>query len=317
MKWISFFSLFCATFYVGATSNCPQTIDVDTSPVEGLLGTMLQVLLDRLDDMERKLSELQTELREHREEVERNRIPDCVSPTSATPPPDSTTPTTLTTTSTTQSTVTKPPNYVSCKNAPANVSGVYLIRINDTSAPFKVYCEMESFDGGWIVVQHRFDGTVDFFRRWFDYRNGFGEVDKEFWLGLEHIHQLTTVRAHEIVIEMKDFSGNYGYARYNAFQVGDENEQYILKTLGSYNGTAGDSLVQHKGRMFSTKDRDNDESPLIWASICESGWWHGVNDAYSNLNGRYVVTNVLKSNFWISFKEYRGMRFTRMMIREV
>ncbi|XP_050092908.1 fibrinogen-like protein A [Anopheles aquasalis] len=291
---------------------------IDTSPLEGLLGTMLEVLLDKFDDMERKLSELQIELKEHREEVERNRIPDCVSPTSATPPLDSTT-TTPTTTTTTQSTVTDPQIYASCKDAPTNVSGVYLIRINDTSAPFKVYCEMESFEGGWIVFQHRFDGSINFYRNWDQYRDGFGEVDSEFWLGLEHIHQLTTARAHEIVIEMKDFEGNYGYARYNGFQVGSESEQYRLENVGSYSGTAGDSMTNlNKKAQFSTKDRDNDGyQSTHYAAYYAGGWWY-TSGTYSNLNGLYKDDSTVKSMFWIQFKnDHRGMRFTRMMIREL
>ncbi|XP_050093054.1 angiopoietin-related protein 1-like [Anopheles aquasalis] len=142
------------------------------------------------------------------------------------------------------------PAYSSCKNASCNVTGVYLISVNNASAPFQVYCEQEKLGGGWIVVQHRFDGSVDFYRNWTQYRDGFGELDKEFWLSLERIHQITTARAHELIIEMKDFEGNYGYARYSAYEVGSESEEYELKNLGSYRGTAGDSLAYHKWMKF-------------------------------------------------------------------
>ncbi|XP_049548206.1 angiopoietin-related protein 1-like [Anopheles darlingi] len=205
-----------------------------------------------------------------------SRIPDCVSPTS--PPLDTTTPTTPPTTTTTQPTVTEPPTYASCKDAPANASGVYVIRISNDSAPFKVYCEMEKFGGGWVVVQHRFDGSIDFNRNWVEYREGFGNLDKEFWLGLEYIHQLTTAHTHELMVEVTDFSGNYGYTRYNAFQIGSESEQYILKTVGSYNGTAGNSLIQQKGSMFSTRDRDNDEGSKNWADFCQGAWWYAFEE---------------------------------------
>ncbi|XP_035795006.1 angiopoietin-related protein 4-like [Anopheles albimanus] len=90
------------------------------------------------------------------------------------------------------------------------VSGVYLIGVHYASPPFKVYCEQVKFGGGWIVIQHRFNGSVDFNSNWNEYRDGFGSFDSEFWLGLEHIHQLTTARNHEVIIEMRDFEGNYG-----------------------------------------------------------------------------------------------------------
>jgi len=35
------------------------------------------------------------------------------------------------------------------------------------------------------------DGSVDFYRNWTDYRRGFGRPEGEFWLGNEHIYQLT------------------------------------------------------------------------------------------------------------------------------
>ncbi|XP_050092890.1 ficolin-1-like [Anopheles aquasalis] len=205
---------------------------------------MLEVLLNRLDDMERKLSDLQTELKEHREEVERNRIPDCVLSTPAPPELNSTTPTTLPTTSTTQPTETDPEIYTSCQDTPIKVSGVYSIRVKNDSEPIKVYCEMEKFRGGWIVLQHRFDGSVDFYRDWVEYREGFGDLNSEFWLGLEHVHQLTTSRKFELIVELEDFNGNSGYARYNAFQIGSEKEKYKLKNVGPYIGSIGMTVLK-------------------------------------------------------------------------
>ena len=41
----------------------------------------------------------------------------------------------------------------------------------------------------WIIMMQRFDGTLNFNRKWIDYRNGFGEIGRgEFWLGNEKVH---------------------------------------------------------------------------------------------------------------------------------
>nr|CAI5830697.1 unnamed protein product [Callosobruchus analis] len=54
-----------------------------------------------------------------------------------------------------------------------------------------VFCEMDINDGGWTVIQNRLNGSQDFFLGWSDYKTGFGNIGNEFWLGLDHIYELT------------------------------------------------------------------------------------------------------------------------------
>ncbi|XP_049536864.1 microfibril-associated glycoprotein 4-like [Anopheles darlingi] len=209
-------------------------------------------------------------------------------------------------------------SYRSCKDVHTKASGMYNIRGKDTMDTFVAYCEQDKDGGGWMVIQHRFDGSLSFDRNWTDYKNGFGEVDGEHWLGLERIHQFTKEHDCELLIEMKDFYDNYKYARYSSFAIGSESEQYNLKILGEYRGTAGDSLRYHKGMKFSTPDRDNDLKPNFnCATIFSGGWWFKdchfafLNGLYQNVSGQNqsLIT-------WISFSnEYRGLSYSRMLIR--
>ena len=133
--------------------------------------------------------------------------------------------------------------YNNCKDALAHgqtTSGVYNIQ-PDSQPAFQAYCDMETDGGGWTVFQRRMDESVDFYRSWTDYQQGFGNLSGEFWLGLDKIHRLTST-ATELRVDMQDFEGNSAYAQYTSFSVGDSASKYNL-TVSGYSGTAGDSLT--------------------------------------------------------------------------
>ncbi|XP_058120251.1 microfibril-associated glycoprotein 4-like [Anopheles ziemanni] len=205
----------------------------------------------------------------------------------------------------------------SCRQAP-NVSGKYMIKIAENTKPFEVLCEQTKFEGGWTVIQQRFDGSVDFYRNWTEYRNGFGSLDGEFWLGLEYVYQMTRNRPHELLVEIKDFHGNYAYAKYEEFEIGSESESYVLNKLGTHSGTAGDSMRDNQDEKFSTFDRNNDITVGNCAEERHGAWWY-YHCTFSNLNGRYQnTTDYMSAMSWYYFKnDYRGMSYSRMMIRSI
>nr|XP_039260836.1 fibroleukin-like [Styela clava] len=101
--------------------------------------------------------------------------------------------------------------YAKIQNTTGGVFDIYPVSRNQ---PVEVYCNIVTDGGGWIVFQRRLDGTEDFYRGWNDYGNGFGEKDKEMWLGLETIHQLTKNGNFELRVDLEDFNGNTAYAKY-------------------------------------------------------------------------------------------------------
>lgn len=140
--------------------------------------------------------------------------------------------------------------------------------------PFTVLCDECGAGSDWIVIQRRLDGSVDFYRNWQAYRNGFGTYDGEFFIGLEVIHRLTKSRPYELYVELVDFGNRKSYAHYDNFLIGNEQENYMLKSLGIFTGDAGDALSYNLFDKFSTYDSDNDK----WysgncANYYESGWW--------------------------------------------
>lgn len=50
---------------------------------------------------------------------------------------------------------------------------------------------MKKDGGGWTVIQRRRVGLTSFDRDWKQYKNGFGTIRGDFWLGNEHIFRMT------------------------------------------------------------------------------------------------------------------------------
>ncbi|XP_022101895.1 techylectin-5A-like isoform X2 [Acanthaster planci] len=166
-------------------------------------------------------------------------------------------------------------------------SGVYKVKPLDGGADIEVYCDMNTDGGGWTVFQRRKDGSVDFYRDFDSYRQGFGDVDGEFWLGNDNLHRLTSQDDYILRVDLTDFQGNSVYAVYSSFRVADLSDNYRL-TLGQYSGTAGDSLTRHSNKPFTTKDRDNDEFLTgNCARVYHGAWWY-ERCHQSNLNGNYL-----------------------------
>ncbi|XP_072126704.1 angiopoietin-1-like [Mobula birostris] len=107
-----------------------------------------------------------------------------------------------------------------------NMSGVYSIRLAEMSEPRKVYCNMETAGGGWTVIQHRRDGSVDFHRTWKEYKMGFGNPSSEHWLGNEMLFLQTNQRQYSLRIDMRDWEGNQAYSLYEKIQVASEKQNY-------------------------------------------------------------------------------------------
>ena len=113
-------------------------------------------------------------------------------------------------------------------------SGVYAIKPDGAGPVFEVFCDHKTGGGGWTVVQKRLNGSVDFDRNWSDYKNGFGNLDGEFWLGLEKIHRLTK-SSSKLRVDLEDFDGKTSYAEYDMFVVATESKKYQL-SVGKYSG---------------------------------------------------------------------------------
>ena len=83
------------------------------------------------------------------------------------------------------------------------------------------------------MLQKRLNGSVQFNRSWADYKNGFGHLDGEFWLGLDKIHRLTKTAKNRLRVDLEDTAHKTAYAEYDKFALGKEMNKYKLR-IGKY-----------------------------------------------------------------------------------
>ncbi|XP_069140960.1 ficolin-1-A-like [Argopecten irradians] len=200
---------------------------------------------------------------------------------------------------------------------PGIKTGVYSMTTG-SGHTFEVYYDM--VDGPWIVIQRRTNGDVDFYRNWDDYKEGFGDLHGDFWLGNDKIHVLTST-PKVLRVDLEGWGGTKGYAQYSTFQVAGEAEHYQLTVQGFSGNVSYDALGQHNDNSFTTFDKDNDNHFAInCAEYYKGGWWYS-DCHYTNLNGLYIVddgSTHVNSMVWGNFSRVdigAPLKKSKMMIK--
>ncbi|GFU91290.1 techylectin-5A [Trichonephila clavipes] len=161
-------------------------------------------------------------------------------------------------------------------------SGVYTIwpRSRVGSCPsIQVYCDMETDGGGWTVIQRRgnFGNAQNYFdKTWIDYKTGFGNVKREFWIGNDIIFAITNQGQYSARFEVTNREGKSAFAVYEKFYIEEESAKYKLH-IEDYSGTAGDAISSHNEWEFYTKDQPNRRDEAKKDDITHTGgWWKNV-----------------------------------------
>ncbi|KAK3763042.1 hypothetical protein RRG08_014830 [Elysia crispata] len=158
------------------------------------------------------------------------------------------------------------------------VSEPFII-LADDSIGKQIRCDAHTDTGGWIVFQRRAVGDVDFYRNWTEYRDGFGSLSGDFWLGNEALHKLTKEHSYELRIDFYA-DGQVYYAQYPTITVEDEENKYRLGLDPYSEGTLGEitgSGLSYSDRgSFSTFDQDNNDYPNVNCAVSNHGawWWY-------------------------------------------
>ncbi|EDW76257.2 uncharacterized protein Dwil_GK15361 [Drosophila willistoni] len=215
------------------------------------------------------------------------------------------------------------PTYTTCPRK-AEANGVYTVKIPGHQESFEVLCDAELAGYGWTVIARRTNSSLNFFTNWREYKEGFGNLSGDFFIGLNKLHAITKSEVHELYIHLEDFEGETRYAQYDEFLIESEKQFYAMSSLGKFTGDAGDSLRHQLGMNFTTYDQDNDVINSDNCAIKYMGsWWHNncTESHFSHLFGLYLDAEnegTFGENGMI-WKTWRGKNYSykrmQMMLR--
>lgn len=199
-----------------------------------------------------------------------------------------------------------------------HINGAYTIYV-DGALKRDALCDMKTDGGGYTVFLNRFNGELDFDQPWQQYKEGFGDVSGEFWLGLESMNKITTPTG-QLFIEGVRYSGEKGVTRYKSFQILSESMDYrldhgILDPLFTLNG-----FEELHGQRFSTKNNDNDsDDDRNCANFWDCGWWF-KSCADTVFNGEYSEVGTVSNRMGIIWDSFTGpdesLKSIRMLYRK-
>ena len=171
------------------------------------------------------------------------------------------------------------------------VSGLNKLNLfcRDCDEEVNAYCDGLTDGGGWLVIQRRQDGSVDFNRTYEEYENGFGNLTTEFWYGLKPLHCLTSEGRWQLRVDFKLTDGGENFLLYNQFSVKSAVTGYQLSISSAVRNGIPDVFRSAHLLQFTTKDRDNDRFTGNCAVHNGGGWWYRScttlpNNAYQNLS---------------------------------
>ncbi|XP_060666862.1 angiopoietin-related protein 4-like [Drosophila nasuta] len=81
----------------------------------------------------------------------------------------------------------------SCLNLTSGIQEIQLPNGN----PYYVLCGSD----GWMIIQRRIDGSGDFNKNLQIYMDGIGDINGEFFMGLENLHLITNATRHKLKVK--------------------------------------------------------------------------------------------------------------------
>lgn len=133
------------------------------------------------------------------------------------------------------------------------LDGIYNIYLSESNIPTRVYCEMKK--GGWTRVLNRINRLNSSFDRvWTDYKEGFGDLTGNYWVGLKALQQLTYQQQMSLRIDVASDDRDEEFIEYPSVLIYPEAQRFKMVLSPSNRGTLYDWMsTVHGGMPFYTK----------------------------------------------------------------
>ncbi|PFX12944.1 Angiopoietin-related protein 3 [Stylophora pistillata] len=148
-------------------------------------------------------------------------------------------------------------------------SGVYTIKPSG-SRVFDVFCNQTIAGGGWTVFQRKLASSFSFDKVWDKYKEGFGNLSGDLWLGTKKLHRLAKHGVWQIRVDWEKWEDNRTHF-----------VEFSVKVLSDHRLSVKDQLkgdhwdpLKNGEHDFRTRDR-KDKGKC--AEVCKMGWWY-TND---------------------------------------
>ncbi|KAL8571600.1 hypothetical protein ACOMHN_061754 [Nucella lapillus] len=202
---------------------------------------------------------------------------------------------------------------------------VHNVKPLSSPASFQVLCRQITNTRTYIMQRKKKKNRQNFNRPWADYRNGFGDLNSDFWLGLEKVHILTAVeRSYRLRVNLKLFNNSIVALEYEDFKISNEKSGYRITFNSAVVNDTQDCLLPLFNASFSTFDKDQDQNDDVNCAESRKGgfWFRGENCSTCNPNGVIygkddgTLRGITDEAFWSSLGDAAPFKLYMYLVSE-
>ncbi len=120
-------------------------------------------------------------------------------------------------------------------------------------------------NGAWTRIMNRIDDSIFFDKKFSEYKDGFGKIVENCWIGLNNLRTLVLQNNQKMSLRIQLLnSTSRSFIEYERFFIDTEENGYELTVEKKIAGDLPDSFSFHTGSKFSTVDMNQGKSAAYY-----------------------------------------------------